>query len=55
MRLEIRGHHFPGRTWEVDGEPLGNVHVGIQIGREPAELVRGVQAHRDAEGSAASA
>jgi hypothetical protein len=39
--LEIRGHHLPGRTWEVDGEPRGNVHVGIQIGRAPAQLVRG--------------
>ena len=41
MRLEIRGHHLPGRTWDGDGEPRGNVHVGIQVGRKPAELVRG--------------
>lgn len=37
--LTILGHHLPGRSWDVDGRPCGNVHVGIQIGREPAELV----------------
>lgn len=35
MFLEIRGHNFPGRSWE----DYRNVHCGIQIGREPAELV----------------
>ncbi|HZZ49475.1 MAG TPA: DUF5990 family protein [Pseudonocardia sp.] len=37
MWLEIRGHHLPGRSWE--NHP--NVHVGIQLGREPASLVAG--------------
>lgn len=40
MLLEIRGHHFPGRSWHLDDGPCDNVHVGIQVGREPAELVR---------------
>jgi len=39
--LKILGHHLPGRSWDVDGRPCGNVHVGIQVGREPAELVPG--------------
>jgi hypothetical protein len=39
MLLEIRGHHLPGRSWQGDGQPRDNVHVGIQIGREPAELL----------------
>jgi hypothetical protein len=36
MRLTIRGHHLPGRRTG----PYDDVHVGIQVGREPAELVR---------------
>jgi hypothetical protein len=47
MLLEIRGHHLPGRSWWMDGEPCGNVHVGIQVGRQPRELVPG-----DAESAA---
>lgn len=39
--LEIRGHNFPGRRWQLDGEPCDNVHVGIQVGRQPHELVPG--------------
>ena len=41
MLLEIRGHHLPGRAWHGDGERRDNVHVGIQIGREPREVVPG--------------
>ncbi len=41
MLLQIRGHHLPGRSWHGDGERRDNVHVGIQIGREPRELVPG--------------
>lgn len=41
MLLEIRGHHLPGRSWHLAGTPCHNVHVGIQLGREPAELVPG--------------
>ncbi len=40
MLLEIRGHHLPGRHWHLDGEPCDNVHVGVQVGREPYGLVR---------------
>lgn len=36
VRLVIEGHHLPGAT----SAGHKNVHVGIQLGREPAELVR---------------
>ena len=35
MRLVIEGHHLPGR----DCGAHTDVHVGVQIEREPAELV----------------
>ena len=35
MRLVIEGHHLPGRTCGS----YADVHVGIQVGREPADLV----------------
>ena len=38
--LEIRGHDLPGRHWHVDNEPCDNVHVGVQVEREPCDLVR---------------
>ncbi|UUW91114.1 DUF5990 family protein [Nocardioides sp. WV_118_6] len=41
MLLEIRGHHLPGRTWAGDAVAHDDVHVGLQVGREPAELVPG--------------
>ena len=41
MLLQIRGHHLPGRTWRAHDEHYDNVHVGIQVGKEPRELVRG--------------
>jgi hypothetical protein len=41
MLLQIRGHHLPGRTWRAHDEQYDNVHVGIQVGAEPRELVRG--------------
>lgn len=41
MRLEIRGHNFPGRSWHLDGTPCHNVHVGTQLRREPHDLVPG--------------
>src|SRR5262245_42212457 len=52
MRVEIRGVNLPGRTFcRPDGSPLENVHVGLQIRRDPAELVRGdaPDAHWDVE------
>jgi len=41
MLLQIQGHHLPGRTWRSSDEYHDNVHVGIQVGKEPRELVRG--------------
>lgn len=41
MLLEIRGHNLPGRSWHLEGRPCHNVHVGIQHGKEPVELVPG--------------
>jgi hypothetical protein len=41
MLLEIRGHHLPGRSFEADDGPCRAVHVGVQLGREPAQLVPG--------------
>jgi hypothetical protein len=46
MLLQIRGYHLPGRVWRSHDEYYDNVHVGIQVGKEPRELVRG-----DAEAS----
>ncbi len=37
MRLVIRGHHLPGRSCG----PYRNVHVGVQVGRDPEDLVPG--------------
>ena len=41
MLLQIQGHHLPGRVWQTRDEHHDNIHVGIQVGREPRELVRG--------------
>lgn len=41
MILEIHGRRFPGRSWHLDDASCHNVHCGIQIGREPHELVPG--------------
>ena len=41
MQLEIRGHHLPGRSWAIDGAPCHNVHVGVQVRREPSDLIPG--------------
>ncbi len=35
MRLVIRGHHLPGRQCG----PYQDVHVGLQVGADPAGLV----------------
>ena len=37
MRLVIHGHHLPGRSCG----PYRDVHVGVQVGREPHGLVPG--------------
>lgn len=39
--LEIHGHHLPGRSWHLEDGPCHNVHVGIQVGRDPSGLVPG--------------
>ena len=41
MLLQIQGHHLPGRVWQTRDEHHDNIHVGIQVGKEPRELVRG--------------
>jgi hypothetical protein len=41
MKLEIRGHHLPGRSWNGDGVGRENVHVGVQVRRDPTDLVPG--------------
>lgn len=41
MLLEIRGHNLPGRSWHLDDRPCHNVHVGIQQGRDPIDLIPG--------------
>jgi hypothetical protein len=35
MLLQIRGYHLPGRVWQSHDEHYDNVHVGIQVGKEP--------------------
>lgn len=42
MQLVIRGHHLPGRKCG----PYNDVHVGLQVGRDPEGLVPG-----DADGA----
>jgi hypothetical protein len=39
MLVEIRGHNLPGTFWHTGCVHYDNVHVGIQIRREPCELV----------------
>jgi hypothetical protein len=41
MRIVIEGHDLPGAEFVSDGHPLHNVHVAVQIGKEPVGLVRG--------------
>ena len=41
MLLQIQGHHLPGRVWQTRDEHHDNIHVGIQVGKEPRDLVRG--------------
>ena len=42
VRVVIEGRDLPGAEFcDVDGGVLDSVHVGIQIRRDPCELVRG--------------
>jgi len=40
MLLQIQGHHLPGPAWRSDDAHYDNVHFGIQVGKEPREVVR---------------
>ncbi len=41
MKIEIRGHHLPGRTWQSKDEVRDNVHVAVQERKDPVGLVAG--------------
>jgi Family of unknown function (DUF5990) len=42
VRVTLVGTELPGRVFcDPAGGELGNVHVGVQHGREPRDLVRG--------------
>ena len=42
MRVVIDGFDLPGRTFcDLDGHPLNDVRVGVQVGQEPHDLVPG--------------
>ena len=42
MRVVITGVNLPGRVFcRPDGSEMENVHVGVQLRRDPAQLVRG--------------
>lgn len=41
MQLSITGVHLPGRTFcRPDGSVMDNVHVGVQLRRDPAHMIR---------------
>ena len=45
MRVAIHGINLPGRVFcRPDGSEMGNVHVGVQVRREPDQLVRADEA-----------
>jgi hypothetical protein len=40
VQVSITGYNLPGRSFcSPDGTPIANVHVGIQVRRDPAQLV----------------
>jgi hypothetical protein len=42
VRVTIEGVNPPGRTFcRADGSPMDNVHVGVQVRRDPSDLVPG--------------
>jgi len=41
MQIRIEGHDLPGRDFSCDGVERDNVHVAVQVGKEPYGLVRG--------------
>src|SRR5262245_49277471 len=41
VRVTISGVNPPGRMFcRPDGSTMDNVHVGVQVGRDPAQLLR---------------
>jgi Family of unknown function (DUF5990) len=45
MRIEITGVNLPGRVFcRPDGSVMDNVHVGVQLRRDPSDLVRADEA-----------
>jgi hypothetical protein len=40
VEIIIRGHNLPGTMFRNAGVPIHNVHVGTQVRRDPADLVR---------------
>ncbi len=42
MKIVIEGRDLPGRSFcNPEGDVLGDVHVGVQVGRDPEGLVPG--------------
>lgn len=40
MRVSIEGYDLPGRTFcDTSGEPYDDVHVGVQIRKDPEQLI----------------
>jgi hypothetical protein len=40
MRVSIEGYDLPGRTFcDATGEPYDDVHVGVQIRKDPEQLI----------------
>jgi hypothetical protein len=40
VEIVIRAHNLPGRNFRNAGVPIHNVHVGVQVRRDPVDLVR---------------
>jgi len=45
VEIRIEGHDLPGRDFSCDGVARDNVHVAVQVGREPVRGVPGDAAH----------
>ena len=39
VRITIYGRALPGRMFLSNGVPLSNVHVAVQVGKDPVGLV----------------
>jgi hypothetical protein len=40
VEILIHGYHLPGTMFRDAGVPIHNVHVGVQIRKDPTDLVR---------------